>query len=79
MESVPLCSQRIQGALCMLVSKLQQPKATRPVTAKTLSSTIATFFHKQLSDEEIKAVAGAMQELGFLKVVDGKVTCTTSR
>jgi hypothetical protein len=61
----------------LLISKLQQPKATRPVTAKTLSSTIATFFHKQLSDEEIAAVERAMQDLGFLKLVDRKVIYPT--
>lgn len=57
-----------------LISMLRQPKATRPVTAKTLSSTISSFFAKQLSEEEIAAVGAAMQELGFLKLVDGKVT-----
>jgi hypothetical protein len=62
----------------MLISKLQQPKATRPRTAKTLSSTIAAFFQQQLSDEDIAAVIAAMQGLGFLKFVDGKVSYTPS-
>jgi len=56
---------------------LQQPKATRPATTKTLSSTISTFFHKQLSDEEVAAVARAMQDVGFLNLVDGKVSYAT--
>ncbi len=58
----------------MLISKLQQPKATKPRTTKTLSSTIAAFFHNQLTNEETAAVIAAMQGLGFLTFVDGKVS-----
>jgi len=60
----------------MLISKLQLPKATRPRTAKTLSRSIAAFFQKQLADEEIAAIIAAMQGLGFLTLVDGKVSYT---
>ena len=62
----------------MLIAKLQMPKATKPRTTKTLSSTIAAFFQKQLADEEIAAVITAMQGLGFLTVVDGKISYTLS-
>ena len=63
----------------MLIAKLQLPKATKPRTSKTLSSTIAAFFQKQLADEEIAAVITAMQGLGFLTIVDGKISYTLSR
>jgi hypothetical protein len=62
----------------MLIAKLQLPKATKPRTAKTLSSTIAAFFRKQLAEEEIADVITAMQAIGFLTVVDGKISYTLS-
>lgn len=62
----------------MIISKLQHPKATKPRTAKRLSSTIAAFFQKQLADEDIAAVIAAMQAVGFLSIVDGKVSYAPS-
>ena len=62
----------------MLIAKLQLPKATKPRTTKTLSSTIAAFFQKKLTDEDIAAVITAMQALGFLTVLDGKISYTIS-
>jgi hypothetical protein len=81
-DDIPLIEAQYQKSpderAQMLISKLQQPKATKPRTAKTLSSTIAAFFHKQLTDEETAAVIAAMRSLGFLTLVDGKVSYTQS-
>ncbi|MHB1018516.1 MAG: PIN domain-containing protein [Coriobacteriia bacterium] len=53
---------------------LRQPKSTKPRTDKTLTRHVATYFKKQeLSDLEVTAVVSAMQEAGYITVVDGKV------
>lgn len=58
----------------IIISKLQQPKATKPRTVKTLSSTIATYFQKQLLDDEIAALVQGLIASKFITVVEGKVT-----
>jgi len=58
----------------LFVEKLQQPKATRPRTLKTLSSAVGSFFQKQLSEAEITGVIAEMQKSGFLIVAEGKVS-----
>lgn len=58
----------------LVIAKLQQPKATRPRTIRTLTSAIAAFFQKQLTDVEVAAVIDAMQKVGFISVTDGKVS-----
>ena len=56
---------------------LRQPKSTKPRTDKTLTRHVATYFKKQqLSDLEIAAVVSAMQEAGYISVVDGKIAYT---
>jgi hypothetical protein len=53
---------------------LRQPKSTKPRTDRTLARHIAAYFKKQqLSDLEVMAVVSAMQEAGYITVVDGKV------
>jgi hypothetical protein len=56
---------------------LQRPKATKPRTAKTLSSAIAAFFQKQLSDEEIAAIIAAMQGIGCDESADFDTSSTS--
>ena len=58
----------------LIVTSLQRPKATKPRTVKTLSSAIATFFQKQVTEEEVTAVVTSMQKAGFISVADGKVS-----
>ena len=57
-----------------MIASLRRPKATKPRALKTLSSAIATFFQKQVSDEEVAAVVAAMEKAGFLAIIDGKVS-----
>lgn len=54
--------------------RLQQPNATRPRTEKTLRSSVAAHFQKQLTDAEISAVINALQGPGHLSIIAGKVT-----
>jgi hypothetical protein len=61
----------------LFIEKLRQPKVTRPRAVKTLSSSIAAFFQKQITEAEIQAVIGAMQEKGFIEVAGGKVSYAT--
>lgn len=61
----------------MFIEKLRQPRATRPRTIKTLSSAIAVYFQKQITNAEIEAVIAAMKKSGFISVTDSKVSYTT--
>lgn len=57
----------------IVVAKLQQIKAAKPRTVKTLSSTIAALFQKTLSEQEVRAVIEALASRGWLSVTDTKV------
>lgn len=58
----------------IVLERLQQPKATKPRTVKTLSSTVASYFQKQLSDEEVAAVVEGMVKNGAITIEGTKVT-----
>ena len=58
-------------------NRLQQMKATKPRTVKTLSSTIAALFQKQFSEEEVAAIVHWLAEQGHLAIVGTKVSYTT--
>ena len=62
----------------LFVTKLEQPKVTKPRTLKTLSSAVATHFQKQLSNEDIAAVVSAMEASGFLSIDSGKIVYTAN-
>jgi hypothetical protein len=66
--------ERIQ----VVISKFQQPKITKPRTSKTLASAIASYFQKQLSDDEIQAIIAGLISKKFIKIVDGKVSYPSS-
>lgn len=57
----------------IVLQKLRQPKATRPRSIKTLSSSIATMFQKQLSDEEVVAVIDGMTKAGEITIQGSKI------
>jgi hypothetical protein len=57
----------------LFMSRLLQPKATKPRTEKTLRSAIAAHFQQQLTEEEIAAIVAALQRPGQLSINDGKV------
>jgi hypothetical protein len=57
----------------IVLSKLNQLKAAKPRTVKTLSTTIATLFRKQLSEEEVALVVRALQAQGIITVKENKL------
>lgn len=57
----------------LYIEKLNLPKATRPRAHKTLTSSVASFFRKELTDSELESVIAAIQRTGFLSLQDGKV------
>ena len=57
--------------------RLQQMKAAKPRTVKTLSSTIASLFQKQLSEEEVAAIVHWLVEQGHLAIAGTKVSYAT--
>ncbi len=56
---------------------LQQTKATKPRTVKTLSSTIASLFHKKLSEKEVAGIVNWLAEQGYVAIAGTKVSYTT--
>ena len=60
----------------LFLSRLLQPKATKPRTEKTLRSAIAAHFQRQLTEEEISAIVDALQRPGHLSIAEGKVVYT---
>ena len=58
----------------VVLAKLQQLKTAKPRAVKTLSSTIASLFQKQLSDEEVAGVVQNLASQGYLSIVGTKVT-----
>ena len=58
----------------IVLEKLRQPKATKPRTVKTLSSTVASYFQKQLSDDEVATVIEGMVKAGAISVAGPKVS-----
>jgi len=63
-------AERLEVAL----ARLGQNKAARPRTVKALSSTIASLFQKQLSEEEISEVIQGLASKGYVTVDGTKVT-----
>jgi PIN domain len=63
-------AQRIE----VVLGKLQQLKASKPRTVKTLGSTIAAIFQKQLSENEVSGLIDELATKGYLTVSGTKVT-----
>lgn len=60
--------------LQIILAKLQQPQVTKPRTIKSLSSSIASHFQKQLSEEDIAGLIAGMAASRFITIAEGKVT-----
>jgi hypothetical protein len=58
----------------LVIANLAKRKAGRPRTLKSLGGSIQALFHKQLSEDELRALLDALSERGVVKVVDGKLT-----
>lgn len=57
----------------VVLTWLQQSKATKPRTIKTLGSTIASLFQKQVSEEEVAALIQELVSRGRISVNGNKV------
>jgi hypothetical protein len=60
--------------IAMVAAKLQQLKSAKPRTVKSLGSTIASLFQKQLSESEISSVIEGLRATGLLSVNDTKIS-----
>jgi predicted membrane GTPase involved in stress response len=58
----------------VVLGKLKQLKASKPRTAATLSSTVASLFQKQLPEQEVATLVQSLVTQGHLSVVGTKVT-----
>lgn len=57
-----------------ITAKLSQLKASKPRTVRTLGSTIAALFLKQLSEEEVAALINGLSASGAVSIDGTKVT-----
>lgn len=60
--------------LAVVLAKLQQLKASKPRAVSTLSSTIASLFQKQLSEEEVGGLVHNLVNQGHIAIAGTKVT-----
>lgn len=67
-------SKSPEDRLTAVVQKLRQMKASRPRTLKTLRSTIASLFQKQLSDAEIDSLVKALSVRKIAALAANKVS-----
>lgn len=56
-----------------VVDRLNLPKATRPRTVRTLSSSINAHFQKSLSDVEVKAIVDGLVKRKFIMLLEDQV------
>lgn len=63
-------TERVQ----IVADRLAQPKYAKPRTLKTLGSSITSFLHNQVSDEEVSAVIAGLAKLGVISIVGTKIT-----
>jgi hypothetical protein len=62
--------------LAVILAKLTQLKAAKPRKVSTLSSTIASLFQKQLSQQEVEALVKALAAQGHLVITGNNVSYT---
>ena len=72
--SVPHPSKGVSERLAKVIEDLQRRGSARPRTMKTLSSTIAALFQKQLSEQEVASVIERLQSEGVVRVDGAKVS-----
>ena len=60
--------------LAVIISDLQRRGASKPRTAKTLSSTINSLFQKQLPEQELASLLSDLQQQGVVTINGTKVS-----
>jgi hypothetical protein len=63
-----------ENRLTVVVQRLRQMKASKPRTLKSLRSTIASVFQKQLSDADIDAIVKALSTRKIAALSENKMT-----
>jgi hypothetical protein len=62
-----------QDRIAVILARLQQLKASKPRTIRTLSSTIASLFQNHLSEEEVRSLVQSLVSEGYLEIVGTNV------
>jgi hypothetical protein len=57
----------------LVIDRLTTPKATRPRTVKTLSSSINSQFQRQLNEAEVQAIVDGLLKRKFISVLESNV------
>jgi hypothetical protein len=77
-EDIPLLkaanTKSLPEKVNVAVANLKQRGASKPRTVKTLSSTISSLFQKQLPEDELAELVAELQRLGFVTVLENKVS-----
>lgn len=77
-DDIPLLkaanSKTLPEKVAVVLINLRQRGASKPRTLKTLSSTIASLFQKQLQEAELSELLQELQDRGVVIVVGAKVT-----
>ena len=72
--SVPHASKALSERLARVIADLQKRGSARPRTMKTLSSTIAALFQKQVSEHEVASLIERLRSEGVITVDGAKVS-----
>jgi hypothetical protein len=63
-----------EAKLERIIARLQQMKAAKPRTLKTLGSTISALFQKQLEEKEIESLVKALEKRREISIEDNKIS-----
>jgi hypothetical protein len=63
-----------QERIAIILAKLQQLKAGKPRTIKTLSRTIRSLFQNQLSEAQVEVLVQSLAKQRYLQVAGAKIT-----
>ena len=67
-------SKSPQERIAIILAKLQQLRAAKPRTIKTLSSTIGSLFQNRLSEAEVEFLVQSLAKQRYLEVTGAKIT-----
>lgn len=71
---VPAAMQPDDGRVAQVVAGLHKRGSARPRRLATLRNTISATFQKKISDDEVSALLARLQSLGYINVVESKVS-----
>jgi hypothetical protein len=78
LEDIPLLkaanTKSMPGKVAVVVANLRQRGASKPRALKTLSSTVASLFQKQLAESELSELLSTLQDQGIVIINGAKVS-----